>query len=202
MKRAVLLAAAIPWIGCGPEIGNGTYFCGPERYCPPAQECDDNKYTCDSPSRATRFACPVASQASEPDDTDDQAENVGRLQCGMSLVAGRQGCVSDAGDVDQIAFELAGTCLGDNPHLSISLRFPVALVPLHMELLDGAGAVVAEAELCTASGDVTGTDLLCIRHSIPEGRYRLRIRSVSGAPDCGGDCHHNQYTLDVAYPLA
>ena len=44
-----LLLAGLVSSACSPEIGKGTYFCGPERFCPPDMECDDPSYTCDSP---------------------------------------------------------------------------------------------------------------------------------------------------------
>lgn len=201
--RAVLLGALLALAGaCSPEIGSGTYYCGPERLCPPDLECDDPTFTCERPSVAERFSCPGASQATEPDDSAGEAQDLGALACGLPILENRIGCVADQDDVDHIELELADECVGDDPHLEVSMRFPVALVPLSIELLDDDGEVIATGELCTPSGDATGTDLLCIDQRIPPGRYMLRIRSMEPAPDCDGDCHHNSYQLDVGYPLA
>ena len=195
-----LAAAALA--GCSPDIANGTYFCGPERFCPPDQECDDPSWICESPSLARGFECPAGTEAAEPNDTLEAAEHAGTLTCGNQLFEERNGCVADAGDEDLFSFDFEGPCVGDDPHLEVRLRFPIALVPLTIDLLDADGEVVAEGEPCTPPGDVTGTDRLCIDAPVETGRYFLRIRSVSGGPDCGGDCHHNQYTLDVLFSLA
>ncbi|HLU67929.1 MAG TPA: hypothetical protein VKZ63_16705 [Kofleriaceae bacterium] len=197
---AALALAAL--VGCSPDIGNGTYFCGPERLCPPDQECNDNTYTCESPRLAERFECPAGSTAAEPDDTAAEALDVGAITCGAVLVEDRRGCIGEVGDVDLIAFELVGACVGDRPHMEAAVRFPIALVPLRLELLDEEGAVIDVAEVCTVSGDATGTERLCIDAAIEPGRYLLRVQAEPDGPDCDGDCHHNQYTIEVTYPLA
>ena len=200
--RTALAAAVALLAGCSPEIGSGTYYCGPERLCPPDLECDDPTFTCERPRAARPFACPESSQAAEPDDARGDAEDVGPVACGLPVLEQRLGCIADDGDVDHIEFQLEGECVGDDPHVEITLRFPVALVPLEIQLLDAAGEVLAGGELCTPPGDVTGTDVVCIERRIEPGVYILRIRPVESAPDCDGECHHNSYQLDVGYPLA
>jgi len=187
---------------CTPDIGKGTYFCGPERFCPPDMACDDPTYTCESERLAQPFACPAGSEALEPDDSYDQSVDDGELDCGESLVGERVGCVDADGDEDYLAFDVIGACVGENPHLEVTLRFPIAFVPLSIDLLDESGASIAEGVLCTQSGDLTGNDRVCIEHELDPGHYFLRVRAEPGGPDCDGDCHHNQYTIIVAYPLA
>ena len=198
---ALGLAAALA-TGCSPDIANGTYFCGPERFCPPDQECDDPAWICESPTLARRFECPGGTEAAEPNDTLEAAEEAGALTCGNQLFEERNGCVADRDDADLFGFDFRGPCVGDDPHLEVRLRFPIAFVPLTVELLDAGGEVVAEGEPCTPSGDATGTERLCIDAPLEADRYYIRVRSVPDGPDCGGDCHHNQYTLDVLFSLA
>jgi hypothetical protein len=199
--RAALVALVALLVGCSPEIGSGTYYCGPERFCPPDLECDDPTYTCERPTVAQEFSCPEGSQGAEPDDLDAQAQEVGTLACGLPILEQRIGCIDDD-DADHIAFDLDETCVGDDPHLEVDLRFPIALVPLAVELLDDDGDVMAEGVLCTPSGDATGTERICIEQRIEPGHYILRIQPVADAPDCDGECHHNSYQIDVGYPLA
>ena len=198
----VVAALAAAAAACSPEIGKGTYFCGPERFCPPDMACDDPTYTCDSTRLAQPFACPAGSEALEPDDSGADAVDDGELDCGESLVGERVGCVDQDGDEDYLTFAVTGECVGENPHLEVTLRFPIAFVPLSIDLLDDSGATVAEGVLCTQSGDLTGNDRVCIERALAPGRYFLRVRALPDGPDCDGDCHYNQYTIIVAYPLA
>lgn len=200
MMRAALLIILL-LAGCEPEIGAGTYYCGPERFCPPDLECDDPTFTCERPGSAQPFACQEGSQDPEPDDSADSAEDLGDLACGLPILEQRVGCL-DEDDVDHITFDLDGTCVGDDPHLEVGLRFPVAFMPLTVELLDDDGEVMQEAVACTPSGDQTGTDRVCLERRIEPGSYVIRVRVVEGAPDCDGDCRHNSYQLDVGYPLS
>jgi hypothetical protein len=203
MRAGLLtLAAACAYLGgCAPDIGAGTYYCGPERFCPPDLACDDPTFTCERPGSAASFACPDGSQGAEPDDTIGTGEELGELDCGLPILDQHVGCLDDD-DVDHIGFVLDGTCVGEDPHLEVSLRFPVALMPLSVDLLDTGGDVIAEGVPCTPSGDATGTDRVCLDRRIEPGHYLLRVRMVDDAPDCDGECRHNQYQLDVGYPLS
>jgi hypothetical protein len=203
MRRGHLVwVAALAAAACSPDIGKGTYFCGPERFCPPDMECDDLSYTCDSPRLADRFSCPSGSSALEPDDSAGAAHDDGAVTCGATLVTDRIGCMEAAGDEDFLAFEVTGDCVGESPHIEVTLRFPIAFVPLALDLLDEEGDTVAPGQPCTASGDRTGTDRVCVDRALGPGRYFLRVRAEPDGPDCDGDCHYNEYTIIVAYPLA
>lgn len=198
----VLVAAIALSAACSPDIGTGTYFCGPDRLCPPDLECDDNTFVCESRQGADRFECPAGSESSEPDDSRGDALEAGPIACGAPLFPQVvTGCVADAEDRDHIAFELEQECTGEDPHVEITLRYPIALVALEMSLLDEDGDVVADGEICTLSGDATGMERVCIDRPLDPGAYVLRIRST-GVGDCDGDCPHNQYVLDISYPLA
>lgn len=201
MRASLLILGCALLAACEPDIGAGTYYCGPERFCPPDLECDDPTFTCERPAAAQPFACPEGSESGEPDDTTSSGEELGELDCGLPILEQRVGCLDDE-DVDHIGFILDGTCVGDDPHLEVALRFPVALVPLTIELLDTGGDVIDEAVPCTPSGDQTGTDRVCLERRIEPGHYFLRVRTADDAPDCDGDCRHNSYQLDVGYPLS
>lgn len=201
-RRLLALAAVALAAACSPEIGNGTYFCGPERFCPPDMECDDPSYTCESPRLAAPFSCPAGSNELEPDDSAEEATDEGAVTCGATLVGERVGCLEGEGDEDFLAFDVTGDCVGEAPHLEVTLRFPIAFVPLAIDLLDEEGRTVTPGEPCTPSGDRTGNDRVCIERALAPGRYFLRVRAAPDAPDCGGNCHYNQYTMVVTYPLA
>ena len=199
---ASLASATAGGTGCSPDIGQGSYFCGPERLCPPDQECDDPTFTCDSPQRARPFTCPDGAQTAEPDDTEAQAEDAGAARCGAPIINNVIGCLGDGDEVDDYVFDYQVECTGSDPHLELELHYPYALMPLTVELVDDSGQVVATGEVCTPSGDLSGTEKVCIRAAIPTGHYLIRVRAKGGAPDCDGACHHNQYTLNVNLALS
>lgn len=197
---ALLAALAV---GCTPDIGRGTYFCGPERLCPPDLECDDTSFTCEVPSEAAAFACPEGTELTEPDDSLAEATDLGDLACGSpDPLYDASGCIPGAGDVDLYRFRYDDVCSGSDPHIEVAVRYPIALVPLTVELLDESGAVREAGELCTPSGDRTGTDRLCIETPLASGVYYLRIRAADGAPDCDGTCHYNSYRANMTLPLS
>jgi hypothetical protein len=198
--RALVVAAGLALAACSPQIDKGTYFCGPERLCPPDLECDEPSFTCEAPSLAEPFACPDGSEATEPDDAIDAAYDAGATRCGEPLSNAQRGCIVDD-DTDLMRFEYVADCAGSDPHLEVSLRFPIAFAPLGVDLLDDAGEVVATAELCTGPSDFTGSEVLCLTTRPPAGVYYLRVQLADG-PDCDGDCRFNQYYLDVTTPLS
>jgi hypothetical protein len=195
---SVALAAA-----CVPEIGGGTYFCGPERLCPPGLVCDDSSYTCELDAVARPFSCPAGSEDSEPDDSLAAATAIGTLECGRTLLDDLIGCMAEGDTVDYFRFEHTNVCSGQDPHIEILLRFPVAMAPLRVELLDEQGQVIQTGEHCTQPGDFTGTDRHCLRLDPPPlGVYYVRVSLDPDGPDCGGQCRYNRYTLDIKFPLA
>ncbi|HUH02469.1 MAG TPA: hypothetical protein VML75_10760 [Kofleriaceae bacterium] len=199
--RAILFIVGALLVGCQPEIGPGTYYCGPERFCPPNLACDDSSFTCINAIAVAPFECPAMSQDAEPDDSQATAADLGALACG-TVVTNSEGCVADADQADYYRFENAVACTGTNPHLELKLRFPVATVALVLEILDEAGQVVATGEPCTPEPNFSGRDHLCLEMAPDQAIYYIRVRVADDAPDCDGDCRHNQYLLDVVYPLA
>lgn len=199
--RGLLLSALVVCAACEPEIGNSTYFCGPERLCPPDQVCDDNSFTCVGPTVAVPFACTDDANVAEPDDLPSMALTTGALACGVSPLDLSLGCVESVDDEDYVTFDFDVDCNGSDPRLEITLSYPIALVPLSLELLDANERVVAEGELCTRDANFSGMDSVCIEMLPPAGTYFVRVSSDRDGGDCSGDCHFNQYTLSIDFPL-
>jgi hypothetical protein len=194
---AFLLALA----ACSPEIGPGTYYCGPEQYCPPDLACDPSTYTCQLPSSVDPFSCPLGTDAREPDDSTAVAFALGSVACGGEPLEGGTGCIDDGADEDWLELVFDRECQGSDPHLQIRVSFPIALVPLELALLDDQGGEVAAAEPCTSEPNYTGLDTLCLDVRPPDGTYYVRVRAA-GHSDCDGDCRFNQYFIDVRHLLA
>jgi|GEM_PF-1523885 len=202
MRLAVVFFALLT-AACSPDIGSGTYFCGPERLCPPDLTCDDTSYTCVTPASAMPFSCPAGFDDTEPDSDMANARDLGELECGVPAIQNATSCVvaGDAGDYYKFVYNQ--DCQGANPHLEIRLRYPIALVPLQLELLDGSGTVLASGELCTSPIDTTGRDRVCIDIPPVTGTtYYVRVVRPADAPNCDGDCDSNQYLLDILFPLS
>ncbi len=194
-----LLALGGLGVGCTPDIPSGTYYCGPERYCPPDQMCDEPSYTCVASPLAHSFSCPEGSERDEPDDDLASARDLGTASCSVvSLLTGASRCIDDAGDADYYTFDDPVTCSEDH-RIAITVHYPVALMPLAVDLLDADGAVVATSELCTPEPNFTGEDSSCVVEPPEPQRYYVRVAAAPDAPDCGGDCAYNQYTLDINF---
>jgi hypothetical protein len=197
---AVLLAAAVG--ACTPEIGTGTYFCGPERLCPPEQTCDEPTHTCVNPVLAEPFACPEDTEDFEPDDELAEARDLGGMLCGQQLFGGGfNGCIAGAGKID--VFMLTGNaCSGsDTAALSARLRYPTAFVPLQLELLDADGELLATGVPCDVGDDFGGLDGVCLESPVDDAIYYVRVSVDPVGPDCDGGCAQTQYILDIASVL-
>lgn len=202
MRAAICFAAVVLAGGCTPEIGPGTYFCGPELFCPPDLECDPNSFSCEIPGSFAAFSCPEGSETNEPDDdVISTAPGLGRLACNYNGEFGPV-CIDDLSDTDLLKFEV-GDCAGQNPHVEVEIRYPVAMAPLEVEVLDENEVVVATGEPCTPTSNFSGMDWLCVEMPAVEGTYFIRVRARGdGAGDCDGDCQYNLYKVFVRYPLA
>jgi hypothetical protein len=202
--RAPVIAALVGAVAaCTPDIGTNTYFCGPERLCPPDLECNDADVTCELPSLTEAFACPDQANNAEPDDDLASARDLGPLMCGVfDPLLDEPGCVPAVGDVDLYRFDYDDECTGGDPHIDVKVRFPIAHVPLTLELLDSEGAVLEVGELCTASNDQTGMDRVCLESRLENGTFFLRVRAADGGPDCDGTCHYNRYQIAFSLPLS
>ncbi len=199
MARIIAVVAVLAAAACSAEIGTGTYFCGPEQFCPPDLECNPNTFSCETPGTFEAFSCPFGASVNEPDEAMADAYEL-TLECGANTEDFTL-CIDDGQDVDHFSFEME-ECFGESPHLSFEIRYPVALAELQLELLDDAGQVLEVAETCTAEQNFTGMEWKCI--DIPPlepGVYFLRV-STTGERTCSGDCEHNQYRLAYRYPLA
>jgi hypothetical protein len=198
--RALLIALVAAAAACSPEIGAGTYYCGPERLCPPHLSCDEPTFTCESDIIAEPFACAEGSEAYEPDNDVASARELGNASCGTAVLGDYRGCLA-AGDVaDLYRFEVPSICSGEDPHLTFKLSYTIAFTPMVLELIDDQGNVVATAEPCEANS--TGTDSVCLELDPQVGTVLVRVRLDDTAPDCDGQCRYNHYWLDIQYPLA
>lgn len=199
----LVLVVVLGVAACTPEIGPGTYFCGPERLCPPELSCDDTSYTCVAPTSVQPFACPMGFDDAEPDDDMANAQDLGELECGLPAIQNGASCVVDGDPADYYKFVYNQDCQGSNPHLQIRLRYPIALVPLQVELLDDSGSVLAAGEICTSPIDTSGRERLCIDIPPVTGTtYFVRVARPADAPNCDGDCDYNQYLLDILFLLS
>jgi hypothetical protein len=199
MRLAACVIALLCAAACDPEIGAGTYYCGPELLCPPDLDCDPNTFTCDVPGSFPAFACPEGSEANEPDDVAADATALGQLVCNYNAEIGPI-CVDDLADADMFAFSI-GPCDGADPHVELEIRYPIAMAPLVVDVLDSSEAVVASGELCTPEQNFTGMDWVCVSMPAVEGDYFIRVRS-RGDIDCDGACPFNTYRMILRYPLA
>jgi hypothetical protein len=193
---------ALAMTACSPEIGSGTYFCGPEQLCPPSQTCNGPTHTCESDVIAQPFACPMGSEDYEPDDDMASARVLDDVMCGQTILGAYTGCISEGGDADLVTFVNNTTCMSTDPHIEIRMRYAIAFVPLVVEVLDDQGAVIATGELCTASNDLTGMERQCIDIPNDTGTFYIRVSPESDAPDCDGECQYNEYVLDISNLLS
>lgn len=187
---------------CTPEIGSGTYFCGPEQLCPPGQQCDGPTHTCETDVIAQPFACPMGSEDFEPDGEMATARALPDVMCGQAVLGAFNGCMAEGDTADLVTFVNNTTCMSSDPHIEIRMRYPIAFMPLVVEVLDDQGAVIATGELCTASNDLTGTERQCIDIPNEQGTYFIRVSPEADAPDCDGECGFNEYVLDIASLLS
>jgi hypothetical protein len=200
MRAAILVLFLTAAAGCSPEIGAGTYYCGPERLCPPDLVCDEPTYTCESDIIARPFECAEGTEVHEPDGELATARDLMVARCGSPVLGDHRGCLAAGDSADLFRFEIASICSGEDPHLTLTLSYTTAFTPMVLEVLDDQGNVVATAEPCSAS--TTGTDSVCLELEPQVGIFHVRVRLDDGAPDCGGDCRYNHYWLDIQYPLA
>ena len=200
MRTTWILALIAGALSCTPDIGTGTYFCGPEQFCPPKLQCDGSSHTCVSPVLVEPFACPEGSDSAEPDDDLGSAHDLGMLTLNEpAVLTSYSGCIPGPEDADLVELECSAVCADGDGVLKVTLRYPIAFLPLQVELLDQSGNPVVGGELCTPAVDYTGMDYSCISHAPTVGTFYLRTSAVAGAPDCGGECAFNRYSLDIKF---
>jgi len=188
---------ALPLATCAPEVGDGAYFCGPERLCPPELACDGPTFTCVYQSHVEAFSCPGGADQHEPDGEPSSAWTIDGFACGQFLLDDGVGCIGQAGDTDVIAFT-GEACVGDNPRVLVHVAFPIAFVPLEVEVRDAAGALLASGTPCTPELNYTGMDAVCLELGVEAGAvYYVRVAPTSGGPDCDGGCNRTLYHLTI-----
>ena len=190
--RAALVVVAVT--ACTPEITPGVYLCGPERACPEGLACNAPDNTCVLPGAAEPFACPQQGAETEPNDDAALAQSLGNLTC-VSRVVEIGGCAADTDLEDWFGFEVPPACTA--VAVDARLGFVLAFEVLELELRAEDGSTIAAADACGNEVPDDGADHRCLTQTLtPGARYALRV-ARSGAGDCGGECAHNRYTLDV-----
>jgi hypothetical protein len=193
VRRAVLLVGALGLAGCDPEIGSGTYYCGPELACPDHLRCDQASAMCVFPEQVGAFECGDNGNAHEPDDVAADGFDLGEAGCD-GLEVRLPGCIDNEEDVDFLVGVTQSTC--PLATMRVQLRAPLAFMPLSFDLLDGDGAVVASSEVCSFVDD-DGEQLSCLEVDMEGGTaYQLRVQRADGG-DCGGACGYNRYDLSI-----
>jgi hypothetical protein len=168
-------------------------------FCPPDLVCNPSTFSCETPGSFEPFACPEGSEVHEPDDDVSTAGELGRLDCNFNSEYGPI-CIDTLADTDVLKFEVPN-CVGEDPHVEVEIRYPIAMAPLEVEVTDEDGAVVATGEPCTPSSNFTGMDWLCAEMPPVEGTYYIHVRAI-GDGDCDGECPFNLYRLYVRYLIA
>ncbi|MBT8493261.1 MAG: hypothetical protein KJO07_09420 [Deltaproteobacteria bacterium] len=197
--RWVLLLVVVGLAGCEPFVAIETYFCGPNRGCPPDQSCDDRTWICTDEGLTESFLCPEGSDAAEPDDTRDQALDFGDTFCGDVIVSERPGCLPDADDVDIYSFNHPVLCERNNT-MEVTVSYPAAFVPADLRVVDSAGNDVGEPVDCTNANANNGRYSVCIDFELGVDRYFVEVSPLIGTDDCSGDCQFQQYILDIRLP--
>ncbi len=195
VRGAALAAAAVASVlgaGCSPEIGSGSYYCGPERACPEDLRCDEASALCVFVQQVEPFTCGPTANDHEPDDGVADAFDLGVAGCGGFSIL-QTGCIDSATDVDYLTGVTPAGCAGD---LDIRLTAPVAFMPVQVELLDDSGAVVAGGAVCVEADD-DGEQQVCLSAELgASAGFQLRVQRAEGG-DCGGACAYNRYALSI-----
>lgn len=195
--RALVIVLALAHLGCEPDVVDASYFCGPNRLCPPEQVCDEPVWTCDDPTAARAFECPEGTQDSEPNDDQASAVELGETICADFLARDRSACLGDAEDTDTYLLSHEEACSFRND-LSVSASFPTALAPINLEVIDSSGAVLETGVSCSSDVFSAGRSRVCLELEIETGDYYIRVSpQVGDGFDCDGDCQYNQYELTV-----
>ena len=191
--RRGALAGLLGLAACSPDVYPGTYFCGPELFCPPDQVCDPSSERCSEPDEVEPFACPEGSEASEPDDELAEAR---ALTLGCSIGTEFEGCIADGQDVDVVRLTIPANCIGGR--IELNLRSGLALATLAPSMTDGAGAALPMTS-CTAFPATEADVNECIALNDVPAEIFVHLGLAPGA-DCDGECAFNRYAVS-ALPL-
>jgi hypothetical protein len=193
MRALAFVLGALVATACSPDITSGTYYCGDEQACPPELSCDGPTAQCVYPQDVEVFECPAGSNDAEPDDDVAAAADLGVGGCGAIPVT-EVGCIDAGGDVDHATLTIPSSCPNG---LDLKLRYPLAFMPLQLELLDADGTLVEAGTIC-AEADTSAQVTTCLSASVePDTTYVIRVRPADDAPDCDGACAYNRYQLSI-----
>jgi hypothetical protein len=190
MRAAVLLIALA---ACTPDVATGTYYCGPDGFCPEGQACNGPDNICVNASSAEAFACGERSAKTEPDDTATQAHLLPTPTCDIPF--NTENCMLDGNDAEDW-MKLQQPC-GASKEVQLVLKFPVAFERLAMELWDLDTMTKVTDDAACADGGDDANELRCITSPVAEnGNYGVKVRPA-GDGNCDGNCSYNRYSLSV-----
>ncbi|MCB9561327.1 MAG: hypothetical protein H6709_19970 [Kofleriaceae bacterium] len=197
MAAALILTLAVTAgaaTGCSPEVGSGTYHCGPDRSCPDDLRCDEVSTLCVFPELVESFDCGENGNVHEDDDAPARAFDVGVAGCGQATVQ-QSGCIDNAGDVDYLRLTTPVGCDGT---LSVTARAPVAFMPVTVEIVaDDGTTVLGDGTVCEDLDD-QGREWTCATAPVTGATgYLVRVRGAGVGQDCDGACAYNRYTLAI-----
>jgi len=188
MRIAGLLIALA---ACSPDIGVGTYLCGPEQLCPEGQACNGPDNTCVAEAQALPFECGTADPAG--DDVPTAGVMVANLTC-VSTLRESKGCLlqNDIGDWYQ--FDVPDNCVA--VQIEARLTFPIAYEPVTMQVATEDGPGVAADSPCPSSIQPDdGEAVRCFAMTVTNGSHHAIGLVHGGTETCGGACANNRYTL-------
>jgi len=190
MRAWIFVALA----ACSPDIGSGSYLCGPNETCPKGQACDGPTNSCIVPSAVEPFACDP--KMVRDDNTPQTALALGTPTCVSNNVP-QSGCLGAGDSHNYYAFTAPMGCTAVEVDLRIS--YPKAFEPLGITLGDANGTeLVTDGECKGAQISTTADDVRCIQQTITPGQpYTIDV-NPAGGEDCDGMCAFNRYTLNFA----
>lgn len=178
---------------CTPDIGSGSYFCGPDSACPEGQACNGPDNRCVVAGAAEPFAC-MPEENTEPDDNAANAYEFMNVGCGGVPVP-FDNCMLEGDREDWIKVAVPAGCT--NGTLSARIDYPIAFERLAVEIWDIATNMQYAEDLeCSGTGD-PAEERRCVRVPVKAATtYGVRVRPA-GDGNCDGNCSYNRYTVRV-----
>jgi hypothetical protein len=198
MRGVVLLPFVIG--ACTADIAPDTYFCGPERLCPEGLACNDADNICTVPSAVESFGCGEIGGVPIPDlvgdDTPGEGLDVTNVNT-CTIMRELRACLFDEDPGDWFQFDLAaGSCGGDFTLVG-KVTYAVAFEPMAIHLSTNEGTPEVIDVECEDPTEIGGQTQRCFEVPITGGAHYSVGVLHSDRENCGGDCSHNRYILDL-----
>ncbi|MBA2539184.1 MAG: hypothetical protein H0V17_06075, partial [Deltaproteobacteria bacterium] len=154
--------------------------------------CNGLNNICTVPTQARPFDCDI------PDRTGDDEPAAGLQLVNLSCVSGirelRQ-CLFEDDPGDWFQFDVPDNCSA--VQIEAQLTFPVAFEPVAIQLSTEGGAPVTVDTECDLDNQEAGQATRCFQMTVPNGTHYAIGLVHSGIENCGGECSHNRYTLNL-----